>query len=356
MQNSPVRSNIWPRVLQEAGVKPGQTVASILWTRKHLAVVLLALARLGAINVPLDPALPEKRLRSIIDDAGPVMILSDDPEACADFPTAMHRHRRRDRKNLHCELPRGPEGNPLDPLHLRLHRHPQRRDDGSRRSAPMKRAASQGWPGSSRATVCCNSHRPGFDASLEELLATLLSGATLGAAPRGPGRGSGRSSRTSSAKPDITVLDLTTAHWAAWCAWMVAEKETVPDNVRDHHHRRRTRVRRRRQGLVHRRWTTAPSHQYLRSHRGLHRRHRRADRRRLERTRRSGDRPPAARSVRAGGRRDGTRPAPRGRGRTLARRHLRGCGLLATTGPNGRRLSLHRRPVVVSHRRSRLPG
>ena len=71
--------------LDEAGIRRGHTIASILWTRKHLAVVLLALARLGAINVPLDPALPKNRLLSILEDAGPLFILSDDPAACADF-------------------------------------------------------------------------------------------------------------------------------------------------------------------------------------------------------------------------------------------------------------------------------
>jgi thioesterase domain-containing protein/acyl carrier protein len=31
---------------------------------------------------------------------------------------------------------------------------------------------------------------------------------------------------------EITVLDLSTAHWAAWCAWMASGEETIPMNVR----------------------------------------------------------------------------------------------------------------------------
>lgn len=47
--------------------------------------MVLALARLGAIHVPLDPALPENRLRSILEDSAPLFILSDQPEAYAGF-------------------------------------------------------------------------------------------------------------------------------------------------------------------------------------------------------------------------------------------------------------------------------
>ena len=216
--------------LLDAGVKPGQTVASLLRTRKHLSLVMLALARVGGINVPLDPALPETRLRAIIDDAGPLLILSDFPDSCSGIQLPCIAVDGSSGKTCTADLPR----NPRDTLSILY----TSGSTGSPKGVMMMhggvinevhgiaRLAGIG-PG----TRVLQFASPGFDASLEELLATLLSGATL--VPR-PEELSADLDRFQSfiREAEVTVLDLSTAHWAAWCAWLVSENEAIPQNVR----------------------------------------------------------------------------------------------------------------------------
>ena len=216
--------------LQEAGVTHGQTVASILWTRKHLAVVLLALARLGAINVPLDPALPKNRLLSIIEDAGPQIILTDDPGACADFSLNCITVDGATGKSCTADIPRDPR----DTLSILY----TSGSTGKPKGVMMVHGGvTNEARGIARLADIVPDDRflqfasPGFDASLEELLATLLSGATL--VPRPENLAADLDEfQTFVRTAGITVLDLSTAHWAAWCAWMASEKESIPANVR----------------------------------------------------------------------------------------------------------------------------
>jgi len=216
--------------LQEAGVCAGQTVASILWTRKHLAVVLLGLARVGAVNVPLDPALPKNRLRTILDDAGPVLILSDDLAACADFLLPCLAIDGSTGKTCASPVP----GDPRETLSILYTSGSTGQPKGvmmvhggvTNEARGIARLAGIGP--SDRVLQFAS---PGFDASLEELLATLLSGATLVPRPENLAADLDEFQRFIR-ETGITVLDLSTAHWAAWCAWMVSESETIPESVR----------------------------------------------------------------------------------------------------------------------------
>ncbi len=216
--------------LQEAGLAPGLTVASMLWNRRNLAVVLLAVARVGAINVPLDPTLPQNRLRAIIDDAGPLFILSDDLGACAEFSlpctevdgmtgkVCAAESSNDPRATLAILYTSGSTGRPKGVMMVH----------GGVTNEALGIAGLAGIEPSDRVLQFAS---PGFDASLEELLATLLSGASLVPRPENLAADLDEFHKFIRSA-GITVLDLSTAHWAAWCAWMVSEKETIPEQVR----------------------------------------------------------------------------------------------------------------------------
>ncbi len=216
--------------LQEAGVSHGQTVASILWSRKHLAVVLLAMARIGAINVPLDPALPKNRQLTILEDASPLLIVSDDPADCADFSLPCVTVNGASGKSCSAEIP----CDPRDTLSILYTSGSTGKPKGVMMvhgGVSNEARGIAGMAGIVRGDRLLQFASPGFDASLEELLSTLLSGATLVPRPENLAADLDefqRFVRTAG----ITVLDLSTAHWAAWCAWMASEQETIPNNVR----------------------------------------------------------------------------------------------------------------------------
>ncbi len=217
-------------LLIEAGIKSGQAVASILRDRKYLALVLLALARTGAVNVPLDPALPRNRLRMIIDDADPRLVLIDTQEDRGMFTQPSIVVEGAVGKTCTAELPDDPRAT-LSILYtsgstgtpkgvLMVH--------GGVTNEALGIANLVGIGTGDRLLQFASL---GFDASLEELLASLLSGATL--VPRPENLSTDLDEFQSFIRSaGITILDLSTAHWAAWCAWMVSGKEQVPDNVR----------------------------------------------------------------------------------------------------------------------------
>ena len=216
--------------LQEAGVGKGTTVASILWDRKYLAVVLLALARLGAINVPLDPTLPQTRLRVIINDAGPLLILSDDPQACADITLPCLPIDGMTGRQCNAALP----DDPSETLSILYTSGSTGQPKGVMMvhgGVTNEATGMAGLAGIKPGDRVLQFASPGFDASLEELLATLLSGATLVPRPERLTSDLGEFHAFIRTE-NITVLDLSTAHWAAWCAWMISENATIPENVR----------------------------------------------------------------------------------------------------------------------------
>jgi amino acid adenylation domain-containing protein len=215
--------------LHEVGVKPGQTVASLLMVRENLSVVVLALARLGGIHVPLDPALPESRLRAIIDDAGPVLLLSDSPDSHVDFQLPRVAVSGSIGKTCAAGIP----GDPRDTLCILY----TSGSTGIPKGVMMPHggvtnevfgiARLCGIGPGSRVLQFAS---PGFDVSVEEVLATLLNGATLIPRPEEISADL-RRFQTFIRETEITVLDLPTAFWAAWCAWMVSENETIPRTI-----------------------------------------------------------------------------------------------------------------------------
>jgi non-ribosomal peptide synthetase component F len=145
--------------LQEAGVGHGQKVASILWSRKYLAVVLLALARIGAVNVPLDPALPKSRQLTIIGDAAPLLLVSDDPARCADFQLPWLTVDGASGKSCTAELP----GDPRDILSILYTSGSTGKPKGVMMvhgGVTNEARGSRAWQASGPATGCSSSPHP----------------------------------------------------------------------------------------------------------------------------------------------------------------------------------------------------
>src|SRR5207248_7679913 len=59
------------------GVKPDERVGICVERGVGMVVGLLGILKAGGAYVPLDPAYPSQRLREIVDDAGPGMVLID---------------------------------------------------------------------------------------------------------------------------------------------------------------------------------------------------------------------------------------------------------------------------------------
>ncbi|WP_309486810.1 non-ribosomal peptide synthetase, partial [Bradyrhizobium sp. SHOUNA76] len=66
------------RRLMALGVVPDQPVAICLPRGIAMVVSLLAVLKAGGAYLPLDPAYPAERLRQIVDDAGPRVLIADD--------------------------------------------------------------------------------------------------------------------------------------------------------------------------------------------------------------------------------------------------------------------------------------
>ncbi|WP_259465682.1 AMP-binding protein [Rhodococcus opacus] len=69
-------SNRWARVLIGRGVGPGVVVGVAVSRSVELVVAVWAVVKSGAAFVPVDPGLPEVRVRELLVDSGAVVGLS----------------------------------------------------------------------------------------------------------------------------------------------------------------------------------------------------------------------------------------------------------------------------------------
>ncbi|QXJ21809.1 amino acid adenylation domain-containing protein [Actinomadura graeca] len=76
-----VQSGELASALRDAGAAPGDRVALVMDRGVQVAVALLATLRAGAVYVPMDISWPDNRIRTILDDACPSVVLCDDANA-----------------------------------------------------------------------------------------------------------------------------------------------------------------------------------------------------------------------------------------------------------------------------------
>ncbi|MEP4078048.1 amino acid adenylation domain-containing protein [Haloferula sp.] len=202
--------------LRSKGVQAGDRVGASMRERRFWPLAMLAIARAGGIYVPLDLNVPEPRLKSVISDAGVGLIVSDDEQVAERFG---------------CEW-----------LSVETESSVGVKEDaeGPRVFALLYTSGSTGEPkgvmvdhaGVINEVTAMGKlleltpgdrvlqfSSPGFDASLEEMLACLLSGATL--VPRADSAMADFSSFSASIEnQEITVLNMPTAFLTAWSGWM----------------------------------------------------------------------------------------------------------------------------------------
>ncbi len=73
------RAGAAAHALAQLGVGPGALVAVLLPRTSQLVVALQGVHQLGAAYLPLDPALPEERLLALLQRAGAVAVLTEEP-------------------------------------------------------------------------------------------------------------------------------------------------------------------------------------------------------------------------------------------------------------------------------------
>ena len=72
------RANQLAHYLRELGVKPDARVAICVERGLEMVVGLLAVLKAGGAYVPLDPAYPPERLRYMLEDCEPVVLLTQE--------------------------------------------------------------------------------------------------------------------------------------------------------------------------------------------------------------------------------------------------------------------------------------
>jgi amino acid adenylation domain-containing protein len=72
------RANQLARILHQQGVRPGDRVGLHVQRSVEMIVGLLAILKVGAAYLPLDPASPPERLRTILNEASPALVLCDE--------------------------------------------------------------------------------------------------------------------------------------------------------------------------------------------------------------------------------------------------------------------------------------
>lgn len=207
--------------LLRLGVTPETPVGICVEPTSAMPVGLLAILKAGGACLPLDPAYPVERLRFMLSDARPPVVLVQPDSAELVTAAAGRQTRIVDLEAGHCAAPA---------------QRPHRERDPARLAYLIYTSGSTGQPRgvmlphgalvnhslaavelydlgpTDRVLQFCS---PSFDVSVEELFPTWAAGSRVVLRPRRLGI-LGRSWLDFLAAEGITVLNLPTAYWHAW--------------------------------------------------------------------------------------------------------------------------------------------
>ncbi|MFH8349192.1 amino acid adenylation domain-containing protein, partial [Streptomyces sp. NPDC018045] len=164
------RANRFAHHLHGQGVGAGDRVAVLLPRTAELVTVLLGIAKAGAVFVPVDTAHPAERVRFLLADSAPALVVTEAGarEALENFPASPPRAHVSPQSGLYAMYTSGSTGTPKGVLVTH----------GG--AAALARDACWGGIGSGRVLF----HAPhAFDASVFELWVPLLNGGCVVVAP-----------------------------------------------------------------------------------------------------------------------------------------------------------------------------
>jgi amino acid adenylation domain-containing protein len=217
--------------LHAAGIKEGDRIASRFTDRTLNIVVFLSCLRLGAIHVPIDPALPEGRVEMILLLARPDILLADDPA----WQPASAPGLRIDPRTIAPAVCKAPfPNNPTAPLAILFTSGSTGQPKGvwlDHRGVALETAAVAATVGIGPDDRVLQMASPGFDASLEEIVSALRTGAALAPLPTG-GAGDFAAFHRFASHARLTILAFPTAYWIAWSRWLRDTGRPVPPDVR----------------------------------------------------------------------------------------------------------------------------
>lgn len=218
--------------LKQAGVRRGDRIGVSCVELRYWPLALLAIATVGAVYLPLDRRVPEGRLRSMVKDAGVIVMVGDEESHAMTFACRW----------VAVELDSDDEAG-------------QMVDGYSEQGGLLALLYTSGSTGQPKGVMVEHAgvinevmavarmigvgpgermlqfSSPGFDASVEEMLSCLLSGAVL--VPRSLDAVESFECFLSYViEKRVTVLNLPTAFWASWCGWMMEMGKGVPAGVR----------------------------------------------------------------------------------------------------------------------------
>ncbi|MFE9380895.1 amino acid adenylation domain-containing protein, partial [Streptomyces sp. NPDC006855] len=168
-------------LLRDRGVRRGASVAVALGRSADTVVALLATMAAGAAYVPVDPAYPAERIAYILDDARPALVITT--EALRDaLPGDGFEALLLDRAELPAEGYREPGQTPLDAAYIIYTSGSTGRPKGvvvSHTGVASMAAAHRSAFGGGPDHRVLQFSSPSFDASMWEMLSTLLNGSAL---------------------------------------------------------------------------------------------------------------------------------------------------------------------------------
>ncbi|MDB6077844.1 MAG: Peptide synthetase, partial [Akkermansiaceae bacterium] len=216
--------------LHAAGTRAGDRVASRIDDRRYAALAVLACARLQAVYMPFDADIPSERVQRMIEVAEPKAIIRDGPEEPA---TAGLPHIHPDQHSAG-DLPPFVPHDPFAPFCLLFTSGSTGEPKGviNHHHGILNEVLAVGkMLGIGPSDRVLQFASLGFDAALEEILGTLVAGAML--VPRQEAiLGSFDRYQEFIEAQRITIADLPTAYWAAWCAWLAENEKSPPSCVR----------------------------------------------------------------------------------------------------------------------------